>query len=195
MSAYRNTRAALIGAHEEEGATSLCSPHVGRFQVAVAPGQLVEAGQVLGTLSVLKKTLEVVAPAGISGRVSGKKMSRERAVAYGDELLSLQDASATDAPASHATTTPSGLSLEAGQLTYDAPTDGLFYHCASPEDPPFITEGASISPGDTVGLIEVMKFFYPVAYEGSEAASVTRILVADATPVVAGQPLILLTRA
>lgn len=43
-----------------------------------------------------------------------------------------------------------------------APLPGTFYSRESPTSPPFVSVGASIAAGDTIGLIEVMKMFNPV---------------------------------
>ena len=43
--------------------------------------------------------------------------------------------------------------------TITSRTPGVFYHRPSPDADPYVTEGASVSEGDTVGLVEVMKAF------------------------------------
>ena len=47
-----------------------------------------------------------------------------------------------------------------------------------------------MEPGATIGLIEVMKFYYPVRYEGSEPFTAGDYLLPNASPVSAGQGLI-----
>lgn len=39
---------------------------------------------------------------------------------------------------------------------------GTFYTRESPSSDPYVSVGATVSEGDTVGLIEVMKMFNPV---------------------------------
>ncbi len=39
---------------------------------------------------------------------------------------------------------------------------GTFYTRESPSSDPYVTVGATVAEGDTVGLIEVMKMFNPV---------------------------------
>jgi len=71
--------------------------------------------------------------------------------------------------------------------TVQAPLPGTFYHRSAPDQPPFKTPGDAVAAGDTMGLIEVMKTFTPVAAE--EAGRFVRFLVDDADAVMAGQPL------
>src|ERR1700723_3411946 len=46
-----------------------------------------------------------------------------------------------------------------------APLAGIFYRRPSPEEAPFKSEGDRISVGDTVGVIEAMKSFFPLEAE------------------------------
>ena len=71
-----------------------------------------------------------------------------------------------------------------------APLDGQFYLRPSPDAPPFVTPGQRVEPGATIGLIEVMKFYYPVRYEGTEPFTAGDYLLPNASPVSAGQGLI-----
>ncbi|MEI6806241.1 MAG: hypothetical protein WCK49_07025, partial [Myxococcaceae bacterium] len=73
-----------------------------------------------------------------------------------------------------------------------APLDGLFYLRASPKDPPFIQIGSVLKPGDTVGLIEIMKCFHPLKYEGKSIQTVQEILVQDNSPIKTGDVILVL---
>jgi len=68
-----------------------------------------------------------------------------------------------------------------------APLPGIFYRRPSPDDPPFVEEGGSIAAGDTIGLIEVMKSFYPI--EAEAEGTVTRFMVVDGDAVDADDPI------
>jgi acetyl-CoA carboxylase biotin carboxyl carrier protein len=72
--------------------------------------------------------------------------------------------------------------------TIRAPIPGIFYRRPAPDQPPFKNDGDSIAVGDTVGLIEVMKTFTPVAAE--EAGQNARFLVENEEAIMAGQPLV-----
>jgi len=58
-----------------------------------------------------------------------------------------------------------------------APFPGVFHRRPSPDEPPFVEEGGSIAAGDTIGLVEVMKSFFPVVAEAK--GTVIRFVVAD----------------
>ncbi|WP_342641400.1 acetyl-CoA carboxylase [Rhodoligotrophos ferricapiens] len=72
-----------------------------------------------------------------------------------------------------------------------APLPGVFYRRPSPAEPPFAEEGGAIEAGATIGLVEVMKSFYPV--EAVEGGTVVKFLVADGDAVDADQPIAELT--
>lgn len=71
-----------------------------------------------------------------------------------------------------------------------APMVGVCYLAADPKSPPFCTEGATVKQGDTLLLIEAMKVFNPIV--AAKSGTVTRILVADGTPVEYGEPLVII---
>ncbi len=51
---------------------------------------------------------------------------------------------------------------EPGLIDVASPMVGIFYRRPSPEEPPFVEEGARVKKGDTLCLIEVMKLFTTV---------------------------------
>lgn len=65
---------------------------------------------------------------------------------------------------------------------------GVFYRKASPEAPPFKSEGDTVAVGDVIGLIEVMKTFHELKAE--EAGTIARFLIENEDPVTAGQPVL-----
>ncbi|GAA6150560.1 acetyl-CoA carboxylase [Pseudooceanicola nitratireducens] len=65
-----------------------------------------------------------------------------------------------------------------------SPLPGTFYHQASPEEPPFKSEGDDVAVGDVIGLIEVMKTFIQVTAETSGVFVAYK--VDNASPVTAG---------
>ncbi len=71
--------------------------------------------------------------------------------------------------------------------TVQAPLPGTFYHRPAPDQPPFKTPSDDVAVGDTLGLIEVMKTFTPVAAEA--AGRFGRFLIEDGDAVMAGEPL------
>jgi acetyl-CoA carboxylase biotin carboxyl carrier protein len=69
-----------------------------------------------------------------------------------------------------------------------APMPGTFYRRPDPESDAYVEEGDSVSAGDTVGLIEVMKSFHEIKAE--EDGKVSKVLVKDEEAVSAGQDLV-----
>lgn len=65
---------------------------------------------------------------------------------------------------------------------------GTFYRRPAPDAEPFASEGSSVSPGDVVGLVEIMKSFHEVRAE--EGGTVSRFLVDSDDAVEAGQDVV-----
>jgi biotin carboxyl carrier protein len=71
------------------------------------------------------------------------------------------------------------------ERTIKSPIPGTFYRQPSPEAEPFVTEGAEVSAGDVVGLVEIMKSFHEI--KADEGGKVERFLVETDDTVEAGQ--------
>ena len=71
------------------------------------------------------------------------------------------------------------------QKTLKAQMPGTFYRRPDPDSDPYVSEGDSVSAGDTVGLIEVMKSFHEVKAE--DDGTVSKFLIEDEEAVDAGQ--------
>jgi len=71
------------------------------------------------------------------------------------------------------------------KLEIRSPLPGTFYRASSPETPPFKADGAAVSNGDVIGLIEVMKTFQEIPCDVSGQNIV--FLVENEEPVMAGQ--------
>jgi acetyl-CoA carboxylase biotin carboxyl carrier protein len=178
----------------EHTTIELRAPGPGMFVPWVGQGDLVTAGSDLGELVVLGRTHILVVPrtgdpaAGIALRLS----PAVHPVGYGDVLVeldpSLQLAAGASPPAAAAASAALG-------LVFHAPTSGRFYGRPAADKPPFVTEGAQLTAGTTVCLLEVMKTFHRVTYGGPglpDTARVRRVLVADGADVSAGDPLLAL---
>ena len=72
--------------------------------------------------------------------------------------------------------------------TIKSPMPGTFYRRPDPESDPFVNEGDTVSPGDTVGLVEVMKSFHEI--KAQEEGTVSKILLDDEDAVGAGQDVV-----
>lgn len=73
-----------------------------------------------------------------------------------------------------------------------SPMPGMFYRSSSPDEPPFVQVGDSVSKNDTICLIEAMKIFNEVQSESD--CDIIEILVENATAVEFDQPLFRIKR-
>jgi acetyl-CoA carboxylase biotin carboxyl carrier protein len=62
-----------------------------------------------------------------------------------------------------------------------APLPGVFFRRPSPDEAAFKEVGDAVAAGDTVGLVEAMKSFFPV--ESDAAGTLVRFLVEDGAAV------------
>jgi len=64
---------------------------------------------------------------------------------------------------------------------------GTFYRAPSPGAKPFVTEGQSVSAGETLCIIEAMKILNQI--ESDKSGKVVEILVENGQPVEYNEPL------
>ncbi len=69
-----------------------------------------------------------------------------------------------------------------------SPLPGVFYRSASPENPPYKSDGDAVVVGDVIGLIEVMKSFHEV--KSDVEGKVKTYIVENEEAIMAGQPLV-----
>lgn len=177
---------------------SVLSPGVGYFFGGPSPGAFLTGGSFIGRLQILNTVYDLFLPDDLYGRVV---MEEEQdylvPVEYGGQLFRLQpdkDFAAGDADK------PAGAGEEAVDLTGNgfvvaAFTTGIFYAKPSPDSPPFVSEGDEIEKGKALGLIEVMKTFNHIIFQGtdqSDRGTVKKVLVKDSQEVKLGQPLFII---
>lgn len=171
----------------------LLAPSVGIFTPAVVEGELVSAGQSIGTIEVLGVLRELTVPEGVGGQVT-RRMGGARSrvpVQYGDALLAVSAAAMGRIDEASAT----AASETDGALSFVAPMSGRFYGRPSPNEPRFVAEGDVVQRGQTVGLLEVMKTFNRLVYQGDslpERATIERIVPRDGDDVVRGDVILVL---
>ena len=71
--------------------------------------------------------------------------------------------------------------------TINSPLAGVFYRSPRPDADAFVQENASVSPGQTLCIVEAMKLMNEITAE--RACKITKILVENAEAVEEGQPL------
>ena len=168
----------------------LRSPEVGLFTGALPAGSLLGPGQVAGSVLVTGRSYTVVVPAGVHGRVANTASSKTQApVGYGDMLYQLSpiDGSLANDEVETEVAGEDGLILRASQT-------GRFYHRPSPDEPNYANPGDELSDGHAIGLIEIMKTFSQVAYQGGQGlparAKLVRFLADDGAEIREGDGLI-----
>jgi biotin carboxyl carrier protein len=182
----------------EGGMVRVLAPCVGWWCDPPHGGAWVGPGSRIGTVRQLNRRYRLVLPKGAAGRVTDSRGSHHvNAVEYGAllfELLPIEQT--TDDGASENRSVlghPPGAGLSEDQVAVVSPTDGVFYSRAAPDAPPFVEPGSRIRLGQPVGLVEVMKTFNQILYEGPgfpEEAEVLEVRAADASEVRAGQVLL-----
>lgn len=174
----------------EGAACKLSSPGVGTFSCALPKGQAIVPGQVLGVLTTLGRSVELLAPAGVSGQIVSELPERVcHPVGYGDTLYEIEalESGALEPTIEAPEESPDGLVLRATQ-------SGRFWRRPGPNQPASASEGDELRSGSSVGLIEVMKTFTSVTYvpKGTlpPTARVVRFVVEDGDEVAEGDPLV-----
>ncbi|MBP7649907.1 MAG: acetyl-CoA carboxylase biotin carboxyl carrier protein [Phenylobacterium sp.] len=110
----------------------------------------------------------------------------------------VQQAPMADAPiqAAPASAAPAGAAAEAPAATRAAgdvvksPMVGTVYMQPSPEAPPFVKVGDTVTAGQTLMIIEAMKTMNPIP--ATKTGKVVEILVGDGDPVEFGEPLVVI---
>lgn len=184
---------------EDDGALCVLSPCVGWWSEIPHHGALLGPGSPIGRLYQLNRRFRLVLPDGASGRVTdGLPNQRVTPLEFGQLLFRLAPvradglgdlASDEQAALGH----PVGLNLPPGTRAILSPTDGVFYRKSAPEVPPFVEVGQRIHVGQAIGLVEVMKTFNQILYEGPgfpDQAEVVDIRAQDAEEVRSGQVLV-----
>jgi acetyl-CoA carboxylase biotin carboxyl carrier protein len=179
-----------------DGMIELRAPQPGRFVPALAAGDLVSPGGVIGELVVLGRAIAIVVPRATAAGIAIRVASAPHAVGYGEAVVAIDPsleqraAGATGEAAAAAGAAPT---IEG--LVFRAPTSGRFYGRSAPDKPPFVVEGAQLARGATICLLEVMKTFHRVTYGGAglpDTARIRKLLVQDGADVNAGDPLLAL---
>ena len=75
-------------------------------------------------------------------------------------------------------------------IEFKSPMIGTFYRKPGPDKDVFVKVGDEVKTGDVVCVIEAMKLFNEIEFEG--AGTIVKILVEDASPVEYDQPLFLI---
>ncbi|MFC2118969.1 acetyl-CoA carboxylase biotin carboxyl carrier protein [Bacteroidota bacterium] len=174
----------------------ILSPAVGTFYPAVENNSFVAANSIIGRLKILNSSFDIVLPGNFSGQIeiiNGE--DKCFFVDYKQDLFLLKPYINIDSEEiENVKTNELDQEFENGFLVRSF-TTGIFYRRSSPDLPPYVEEGQLIEKGKALCLIEVMKTFNKVLFQGtakSDSGKIKKILVEDCTEVNIGQPLFLL---
>ena len=185
---------------DKNGAFEILSPGIGFYDLPPATGTFLRPGSFVGYLTVMRRYYHLLVPEGRHGVVTDVHASnRRQRVEYGQPLLTVspraEAAIATEFDASAAGTATSAEDVPEGMFGVRSPTDGILYRRANPQSPPYVEEGARVSHGTVLALVEVMKCFNPIVYPGEPEfppeARVIRVVPDDAAEVKHGAVIVI----
>jgi len=161
-----------------DGELLLKSPAVGWYGFAPRVGEVVVGGSRVGRLSSLGRTVELLVPRGVTGRIAERQLAtRSDPVEYGQVLLRLVPVEAADVGEGIVSGAEiAARDLPEGTFAVTSPTHGMFYRRPRPEDPAYVEAGTVVEEGATLALVEVMKCFSAITYGGDQLPSRAEIV-------------------
>lgn len=173
----------------EDGRVVLRAPRPGHWRGAPLEGVLVTPHAVIGELEILGRLHRLRAPADAFGVVTelpdGRRLAR-RAVDRASRLMALDPEGVSGAEGAQLVAQERA---EASGPVFRLPIGGRYYAQPSPGADPFVKPGDELKGGETVALVEVMKTFNRVQYDGSPAR-VAAVVPADGDDVENGDVLL-----
>ncbi|MCP4898413.1 MAG: hypothetical protein GY906_15675 [bacterium] len=181
----------------ESGELLVVAPAVGRYGFAPRVGEVLVGGSRVGRLTALERTVELVLPRGVTGRVAERECTtRSNPVEHGQVLLRLVPVEAAEVGEGIVSAAEAAAKdLPEGTFAVTSPTHGMFYRRQSPDAPAYVEVGQSVDIGTTLALVEVMKCFSAINYGGEgqpPRAEIVDIRVEDTTEVAADEILFVL---
>jgi oxaloacetate decarboxylase (Na+ extruding) subunit alpha len=132
----------------------------------------------------IREIVRIVQESGV-GEVTIEESGMRVSVRRTPEPLEPQLAEAVPGEEGGAAVTPVPSPEADGYVRVEAPMVGVFYRAAQPGAPPFVEEGDTVAPGQTLCILEAMKLMNEI--KADTAAVVRRIHVGNAEPVEFGQ--------
>jgi len=170
------------------------SPAVGIWSDMPPSGSAVEEAGA-GMLTQAGRRFLLTLPAEVLGFVADGPADglRERDVEWGQELFRITPRAGKGRRKTGAEPAATATAANSTRDVLIAPNDGVFYSRPTPDAAPFADLGTTVAAGQPIGLIEVMKTFNHVLFEGPgipASARVLEILVTDGQEVRAGDALL-----
>jgi acetyl-CoA carboxylase biotin carboxyl carrier protein len=191
------TLIAKVSKHDDDPEKMVVtSPVVGMADGAPKAGLFLNPFDRIITMKILNQRFLLRMPRDAYGRITEVFIPNAyKPVEYGQPLFvvdphALDEGSGSAGGAAGAAA--AGEAADAGLITVEAPSDGIFYRRPSPDAPPYVEVGAEVSAGSMLGLVEIMKCFHQITYGGlglPPSGTITKILAEDASEVRFGQAL------
>lgn len=161
------------------------APAVGFLENLPLPGEILLPGAKIGSLTTIASTYTLRLPSSIGGKVGNYDTEhKKKAVGYAEFLFSvLPYAGEIKGEAEKQKVTNKETN---GNFRIAAPSDGIFYRRPSPDLPCYVEVGSIVQKGQVLGLVEVMKCFNPIHFQGEglpDCARVVEICTTDACEV------------
>lgn len=173
------------------------SPVVGMADGAPKSGTFLNPFDQVITMKVLNQRYVLRLPRDVHGRVTETFIPNSfTPVAYGEAIARIDprvlEAGAGGPGDAAGRAGASGDAEASGLITIEAPSDGIFYRRPSPDSPPYVEVGSTVTTGNLLGLVEIMKCFHQITYGGldfPEQVEIVKIHAEDASEVRFGQTL------
>jgi biotin carboxyl carrier protein len=168
---------------------SIRSPMVGKAVIQVDDEALLKAGDHLGYIESIHQKLPLTLPDDLEGIWQMKGVKRTPyLLEYQSEIAKIYPFKVghldQEAGVGGGGVQVTGMSQ--GFKRYESAMDGTFYRKSSPDSPVFIEEGQYIEPKQVIALVEVMKCFYQLHFEGKTRVKIEQIMVKDGQSIQAG---------
>ncbi|AQS88957.1 acetyl-CoA carboxylase biotin carboxyl carrier protein [Neoasaia chiangmaiensis NBRC 101099] len=135
----------------------------------------------------IRALADILTETGLTEIEIAEKDNRIRVVRGGSVVHTAAPAPIAAAPAG--TPTPAAAPVDPAKHpgAVNSPMVGIAYLTPDPSAPPFVSEGQSVTAGQTIMLIEAMKTFNQI--KAPRAGTLTRFLVTSGDPVEFGEAL------
>jgi acetyl-CoA carboxylase biotin carboxyl carrier protein len=108
-------------------------------------------------------------------------------------LVQYAPAAAAEPKSETAAETQAAAAKDDNVITFRSPMIGTFYRKPGPDKDVFVKLGDTVKKGDVLCIIEAMKLFNEIEYDG-DGGKVVKILVEESSPIEYDQPLFLIEK-
>ncbi len=168
---------------------SIRSPMLGKAVIQVDDEALLKAGDHLGYIESIHQKFPLTLPDDLEGiwQLRGVKRT-PYLLEYHSEIAKIYPFKVGHLDQEMASIGGSDVQtgISQGFKRYESVMDGTFYRKSSPDSPVFIEKGQCIEPKQVIALVEVMKCFYQLHFEGKSRVKIEEIVVKDGQSIQAG---------